>query len=91
MAKRYFRFRLDGQLVGLLRRDDDAKGIPDSLARVGDREWVEDADLYRHWVDPGDVELVEVDAAEARRAADGYGVKLEAASARLAPVEEDVP
>lgn len=100
MATRYFRFRSGGQLYGLVRRRDDADGIPELLSRIefrrgagteGVGEWVDDASLYRYWLDPGDSDLVEVDVADANLAAAASGVKLTARSARTAPVEEDVP
>ncbi|HEY8775148.1 MAG TPA: hypothetical protein VIM33_01575 [Gaiellaceae bacterium] len=80
MATRYYRFRLDGQLHGLLRRTENGTLEVD---RVGDGEWVDDRSMLRYWYDPGDAELVEVDRAEARRAADGYGVELDAPAARV--------
>jgi hypothetical protein len=91
MATRYYRIRAGGQLYGLVRRRDGASGAPVLLSYARDGEWVEDASLYRYWVDPGDSDLVEVDAADANLAAAALGVKLTAKSARVAPVEEDAP
>lgn len=66
----FFRFRLDDQLHGLIRRVDDAAGRPVELARRevvhGNARWVGDGDLFRYWIDPGDVDLVEVSEEDAR-------------------------
>jgi hypothetical protein len=91
MRTRYFRFRLNGQLYGLVRRRDNVRGIPTSLSSVEDGEWVDDADLYGYWINPGTDELIEVDAAEARRVAAEMGVEVAAKATRVAPIEDDVP
>lgn len=56
--------------AGLFRRVDEG-GVPVSFAFLGEHGWVEDPALARWWVDPGDVELVEIDRRTAAGAAPG--------------------
>lgn len=86
MATTYYRFRLDGQLTGLVRQEvRPRKGT--LYAYVADGEWVADGSLLRWFIDPGDVELVKVGEADARLAAEEYGVALDAAPARTEPLD----
>jgi len=72
----FFRFQFDGGLAGLVRRQVSDFGGTEFASLVAGR-WVLDQRLYRYWVDPGDVWLVEVTAEHARAVADVEGVRLD--------------
>jgi hypothetical protein len=63
------------RLSGLVREIQEADGF--TLERV-DRAgvWVDDPNLIRHWVDPGDSQLVAIDKREAAEIASAYAVEL---------------
>lgn len=55
----YWRLRLDGRLHGLFRRvTGGSQGL--ALAHLGESAWIDDPELLRWWLDPGDRDLVEV-------------------------------
>lgn len=76
MTVAYFTFALDdGTHTGLVRSTEEGEGY--TLERV-DRAggWVDDPELMRHFVDPGDSQLVKVDETEARQLASAHGAEL---------------
>ena len=79
----YWRLRLaDDTLGGLIRRRD-VDGAPAELAYLREDGWREDGDLARLWLDPGDLELVEVSDGQAGVLAwsNGHGLADEATAA----------
>ena len=75
-TRRFYRYNLDGQLDGLVRREQPDLG-GQRFAYVGDSAWVADGSILRQFIDPGDIDLVEIDEAEARRVASEFGVTLD--------------
>ena len=75
MATNYFAFELGDTLSGLIRehRAPDNYTL-ERVDRAGD--WVDDPALIRHFVDPGDSELVPITTGEAQQLASAYGVEL---------------
>lgn len=71
----YYRFRLDGKLEGLVRKEENRER-GSVFSRAGDEGWTVDQALFRYLVEPSDVELVEVSEAEARAVAFAYGIEL---------------
>lgn len=76
---RYFRYQIGQGLEGLVRRRDFDGGA--EFARLELGRWVRDQELARYFLDPGDVELVEVTEAEAQAVASAAGAELEAEAA----------
>jgi hypothetical protein len=74
----YYAFRHDDDtLTGLVRRSGSPTAFH-TLERVSPppSEWVDDPELIRHFADPGDSKLEEIDVAQAKTLADRYGVEL---------------
>jgi hypothetical protein len=78
MTTTFWRLMLDGKPEGLFRRREQ-DGTPVEFAFLGEDGWVNDPTLYRWWLDPGDIDLIEVD----RETAEGI--------TRTADVELDAP
>lgn len=78
MATSYYTFELDdGARTGLVRELlDDAGYTLERVDRAGD--WVDDPELMRYFVDPGDSNLVAISRNQARKLAKRYGVELAA-------------
>lgn len=60
----FWRLMLDGKPEGLFRRTE-RDGTPVEFAYLGEQGWVRDPTLLKWWLDPGDMDLIEVDRATA--------------------------
>lgn len=78
MTTTYFRFEIDGEPQGLVRRVQVGRVGGSVFAYVGDNGWMIDQQLMNRLLDPGDTPLVEVPADEAKAVAEGFGVALDA-------------
>jgi hypothetical protein len=85
MADRYYRWDLDGQHSGLVRRRADGQ-----LAYAVKGEWVLDGSLLRAFIDPGTDWLDEVTEAEAEQVAASYDVALDGEPTRETALHDRV-
>jgi hypothetical protein len=77
VATTYFTFQTSTGPSGLIRRRSTATS--DTIECVTEeREWVEDNELIRYFVNPGTSFLEEIGTLEAKALADRYGVELSA-------------
>ncbi len=75
MATSYFTFRTSQGPAGLVRRRQAAND--DTIERVtAERDWIEDGELIRYFVNPGTSFFEQVDAEQAAELAERYGVAL---------------
>lgn len=72
----YWRLLIAGRPEGLFRRTEQ-DGTPVAFAFLGEEGWVDDATLYRWWLDPGDRDLVQIDRETAVGVALAAGVGLD--------------
>lgn len=73
----FFRFRVEHALEGLIRRRTTEAGGTE-FAYLTPDGFVLNQSLRRHFLDPGDVDLVEVTAKEAEAVARASGVEIDA-------------
>lgn len=73
----FFRFRVEHALEGLIRRRSTDGGGTE-FAYLSPEGFVKSQALRRHFLDPGDVDLVEVTAKEAEAVARAAGVEIDA-------------